>query len=100
MRRRFAIALIALLLLGYVAVPYVRALSLIVRAANMGRSMEAVANRQSRSVTIHPRTTVSSRYGDVPAQLYEPEGTVSRTVLLVPGIHAAGIDEPRLTALA
>jgi dienelactone hydrolase len=32
--------------------------------------------------------------------LYLPEGRITRTVLAVPGIHAAGIDETRLVALA
>jgi len=32
--------------------------------------------------------------------MYVPDGTSRRTVLLVPGIHSMGIEEPRLTALA
>jgi dienelactone hydrolase len=32
--------------------------------------------------------------------LYVPDGTARRTVLLVPGIHSMGIEEPRLTGLA
>jgi hypothetical protein len=100
MRRRLAVVLIALLILGYLAIPYARALSLIVRAANMGGSVEAFANGRARAVTIEQPTTIPSRHGNVPARFYRPEGGFERTVLLVPGIHAMGIDEPRLTGLA
>ncbi len=100
MRRRLAIAVIALAIFGYLAMPYARALSLIVRAANMGGTLQAVANNRANAVTIEQQTTLPTRHGDVPARFYRPDGGFTRTVLLVPGIHAMGIDEPRLTALA
>jgi dienelactone hydrolase len=98
--RRLAVAVIILAVLGYLATPYARALSLIVRAANMGGRIEAFADGRARAVTIEPAATIRTRHGDVPARFYRPEGAFDRTVLLVPGIHAMGIDEPRLTALA
>ena len=100
MRRRLAIVLIALVVLGYFAIPYARALSLIVRAANMGGAVEAFANGRARAVSVEPSTTISTRHGAVPARFYRPDGGFGRTLLLVPGIHAMGIDEPRLTGLA
>ena len=104
MRRRLLTALtafvIAVVVFAYVGAPYARAASFIVRAAGLGGRAEEFANRQSRKVTIQPRHQVSTRYGDVPARMYVPEGTSRRTVLLVPGIHSMGIEEPRLTALA
>ncbi len=100
MRRPLAIVLIVLAILGYLAIPYARALSLIVRAANLGGSVEAFANDRARAVTTEPQATIPTRQGDVPARFYRPEGGFTRTVLLVPGIHAMGIDEPRLTGLA
>jgi hypothetical protein len=100
MRRRLAILAIVLVILGYSAIPYARALSLIVRAANMGGTVEEFANNRARAVTIEQQTTIPSRHGSVPARFYRPDGEFDRTVLLVPGIHAMGIDEPRLTALA
>jgi dienelactone hydrolase len=99
MRRRLIIVL-AVVILGYLAIPYARALSLIVRAANMGGTLQAIANNRAHAVTIEPKTTVPTRHGDVPARFYRPDDGFDRTVLLVPGIHAMGIDEPRLTALA
>jgi dienelactone hydrolase len=100
MRRRLAVVLIVLAILGYVAIPYARALSLIVRAANLGGTLQAVANNRAHAVTIEQQTTIPTRHGNVPARFYRPDGGFDRTVLLVPGIHAMGIDEPRLTALA
>jgi len=101
-RRLVAIVLVALLLFAGVSAarPYARALSLIVRAADMGGSVEAFANGRARAITIEPARAIPTRHGDVPSRLYRPDGPFTRTVLLVPGIHAMGIDEPRLTALA
>src|SRR5919106_2288951 len=100
MRRRLTIFLIVVFVLGYLAIPYARALSLIVRAANLGGTLQAVANNRAHAVTIEQQTTIPTRHGNVPARFYRPDGGFDRTVLLVPGIHAMGIDEPRLTALA
>ena len=102
-RRRLAVVTaiaIAVVVFAYLGAPYARAASFIVRAAGLGGRAEAFANRQSRTVTVQPRHQVSTRYGDVAAQMYVPDGTSHRTVLLVPGIHSMGIEEPRLTALA
>ena len=91
---------IAAIVLAYVGAPYARAASLVVRAASLGGRVEAFANAQARAVTVQPRHQVPTRYGKVAARLYTPAGGASRSVLLVPGIHSMGIDEPRLTALA
>jgi dienelactone hydrolase len=103
MRRRLvvaAVAVAAIAALAYVMTPYVRAASLVVRAAGLGGHVEALADRQARTVVRQPRRVVPTRYGEVAAQLDLPEGGAARSVLLVPGIHSMGIDEPRLTALA
>jgi hypothetical protein len=55
---------------------------------------------RARAVRVEPPTTIETRHGAVPARFYRPEGAIDRTVLLVPGIHAMGIEEPRLTGLA
>ena len=95
------IVLIGLIVLGvYVATPYARATSLIVRAADLGGRARTFAELQARRVDKQPRHLVPTRHGLVPAQFYLPEGGADRAVLLVPGIHSMGIDEPRLTALA
>ena len=101
--RRWAVVLIVAAALAasvYAATPYVQAASLIVRAANFGGRVEAFANARARTVDVRPPHVVPTRAGDVPARFYEPSGRVTRTALLVPGIHSMGIEEPRLRALA
>jgi hypothetical protein len=41
-----------------------------------------------------------TRHGPIASRLYVPEGTIRRATVLTPGIHAMGIDEPRLKGLA
>jgi hypothetical protein len=98
--RVIIVVTLALLAGAYLATPYVRAASLFIRVANLGGRVEAFANEQARAVTIKPPHTVPTRHGDVPAQFYEPSGSVRRTVVMIPGIHSFGINEPRLKALA
>lgn len=93
-------AVCVLLLLVYAAVPYARATSLIVRAANLGGPVQALASREAHAVTTHDPHTVPTRHGPVPAQFYTPRDGFRRTVLLIPGIHSMGIEEPRLRGLA
>jgi len=94
------VALLGLFAIGTFSLPYARAASLIARAANLGGRIEAFAHQQSRAVTVQPTSAIPTRYGNVASRLYLPEGRVTRTVLAIPGIHAAGIDETRLTGLA
>ncbi len=103
MRRRLLAGILffaALLGIVYAATPYARAASLIVRAANMGGRAEAFANKYARAVTIEPQHRVPTRYGDVAARIYRPEGGSRRSTLLIPGVHSMGVDEPRLKGLA
>ncbi len=101
-RRIFRLVLVLLILvaLGWLARPYADATSLIVRAAKLGGGPQAVADAMTRSVVVDPIGSVPTRYGPVPARLYRPAGGFSRLALLIPGIHAAGINEIRLTGLA
>jgi dienelactone hydrolase len=84
----------------WAAVPYLTGAAFIARAAQVGGRTEAVADSLAREVTVKPPHTVPTRHGNVPAQFYEPRGTVHRTGVMIPGIHSMGIKEPRLTALA
>src|SRR5499426_1874079 len=102
-RRRWrilAVIVVIAAVLAYLAVPYVRAASLFVRVAHLGGQVEEFAASRARTVTVLPPHTVPVRGGVVPAQFYRPDGRISRTALLIPGIHSMGINEPRLTALA
>jgi hypothetical protein len=98
--RAVAAVLLVVAVLAYVSVPYVKAASLFVRFAHVGGRVERVANASAHAVTILPPQLVPTRSGVVPARLYQPAGRSSRTILLIPGIHSMGINEPRLTSLA
>ena len=99
-KRWLLLAVMLVAIAAYSSIPYVKAAGLIVRAANLGGRAEAFADRQARRVSVQPAQTIPTRHGDVPVQFYEPSGAVSRTVLMMPGIHSFGIEEPRLKALA
>ncbi len=43
---------------------------------------------------------VPTRYGPIVSRVYRPSRRAQRAVLVVPGIHAGGIDEPRLAAFS
>jgi hypothetical protein len=102
MTRRLALAaaaLIAIALLAVLARRDVHGLTLVVRAAGL----QGVARRFADIDTV----LIQERLVDLPAQagsmrarVYAPVGTSHQTVPLVSGLHPAGIDEPRLTALA
>ena len=91
-------ALIALC--AYAALPYARAASLVIRAADLGGRAEALANAQAHQVTALPTHMVPTRHGDVAARFYVPDAMPRRTVLVMPGFNSFGIDEPRVAALA
>ena len=92
----FAIALLA----GAVALPYVDAIGFIIRAADLPGTAATVANWRASSFTRDAVIAVPTRTGSVPARFYRPAGRLSRTIVLIPGVHRDGIDEARLVGLA
>jgi dienelactone hydrolase len=101
LRRLILLAVIVGLVLAVpVANGYVRAASLVVRAAGMhGEWVDRLAAYQTRPFSTRD-TTISGRGGTMRARIYQPEVVRARTVLLTGGVHAKGIDEPRLAKLA
>ncbi len=94
-----AITVLALLLLGPWAYRYAHGLSLVVRGANVHGLIRRLADLDT---VPHVERLVRIPLGRESgiARVYTPTGTSGHTVLLVSGLHAAGIDEPRLMALA
>lgn len=100
-RRAVAVGVLAIAVVGVVWGPtYARGLSLVVRAAHMDGWLQSVAATQTSAWHALPADTVPTRHGPVPARLYQPDGAIHRAVVLTPGVHAMGIDEPRLKGLA
>jgi hypothetical protein len=100
-RRLVALILFAVLLTAGVAgLPYLDAMGFIIRAADIGGTPATLARWRSSSFTRQPDMWVPTRSGTIPARLYEPDGRVRRTLLVMPGVHRDGINESRLVGLA
>ena len=102
MTRRRTLA-VAALIAGLLTAPLVRrdlhGLALVVRAANLQGIGRQLANIDT--VPIEERLVgVPASTGAMRARVFAPRGRARQTVLLVSGLHPAGIDEPRLMALA
>jgi len=82
-----------------IARPYVHGLSFVIRAAEMNGTMRRIADLDTIA-TREREIAIPSTRGPLRARMYEPSRSTRRTALLVSGLHAAGIDEPRLVALA
>jgi dienelactone hydrolase len=101
--RRSAMVLglpVVLLCLVYLAGHhYVRGAAFVVQAAGMHGVARTLAEWESREI-VEARLTVPWRGGELPARRYMPVGGHGRIFLLVPGVHASGVDEPRLIGFA
>jgi hypothetical protein len=98
-----ALLLLAVLLVatGVVALPYVDALALIARAANMQGAAQTLAEWRAEPFVADPVQQIATRHGAVDARIYRPaDGNSRRAVTLTPGVHIDGIREARLVALA
>jgi dienelactone hydrolase len=96
---RLAAVIVALTGVALIARPLVHGLSFVIRAADM----PGVARRLADWDTVALRERViaiPTKRGSMRARVYEPAAHPTRTVLLVSGLHASGIDEPRLIRLA
>ncbi len=78
---------------------YIRGAAFVVRAAGMQGIARTLAEWETRAV-VEEALTIPWRGGVLPARRYLPRGATGRTFLLVPGVHASGVDEPRLIGFA
>jgi dienelactone hydrolase len=72
----------------------------VVIAAGMQGPARRVALWETTAVTVMRSPPVPWRAGTLKARGYQPYHATGRGILLVPGVHAAGIDEPRLVGFA
>jgi dienelactone hydrolase len=94
-------AAVILTVVGVTVAHYRRGAAFIVEATGMHGVAQRVAALESEDVTRVPgELTVPWRGGTLRAYAYEPARVHGRGVLLVPGVHASGIDEPRLVGFA
>ena len=71
----------------------------VVKAAGMQGWTRALAEFEAGAVS-EQHHQIPSRNGSIPARTYRPSRVRGRTFLLVPGVHASGVDEPRLVGFA
>lgn len=99
--RAAVLALIALVALAAAVAHYRRGAAFIVEATDMHGILQRVAALESQQATRVPGAlSVPWRGGALRAYAYQPAHVLGRTILLVPGVHASGIDEPRLVGFA
>jgi hypothetical protein len=79
--------------------PYVHGLSFVVRAGEAAGTARRLADLDT-TATREREIAIPNLRGPLRARVYEPSRRRHRAVLLVPGLHPGGIDEPRLIGLA
>ncbi len=94
-----AFALAATAAAALIARPYVHGLSFVVRAENMDGLVRRIADLDT-GLARERELDIPMPGGSLRARAYEAAGHARRAALLVSGLHPAGIDEPRLVALA
>jgi dienelactone hydrolase len=101
-RRRASalIALASLVAIGLVGLPYLDALSFIIRAADLPGTPATFAAWRANSFTRDAEMSVPTRGGAIPARFFRPARQTRRTLVLIPGVHRDGINESRLVGLA
>ena len=99
-RRVIAIFLLAVLAAALFAVrPYAHGAAFVVRAAGFDGVPRRMASWDTAEV-LEGDLTVTWRHGSLRGRQYLPRNGHRRPILMVPGVHAAGIDEPRLIGFA
>jgi len=95
---RLVTALLALGGLVFITRPYAHGLSFVVRVAEMHGAARTIADLDT--VRVQERDiAIPTTLGTMRARAYEPPSP-HRAALLTSGLHASGIDEPRLVRLA
>src|SRR5438046_2323713 len=97
--RVLALAAIVVALIVFFAAPYVRATAFVLDVSGAAPGVRRWL--PVRAAAVRERdVTVPTRYGPMPARVYEPAGRASRSIVVFPGVHAGGTDEPRLVAFS
>lgn len=96
----FLAGLCAIVIAGLAARAHRRGAAFVVIAAGMEGPARRVAEWHTTSVSAMRPTPIPWRGGTLRTRAYQPYRAQGRGILLVPGVHAAGIDEPRLVGFA
>src|SRR5437899_2310551 len=101
-KARYAIAIFLLIAAAalVLARPYFRGAAFVVQAAGIDGAAAAATHWYATRVTPTDVPPIAWRRGTLRARAYRPEHRTGRPIMLVPGVHAAGIDERRLAGFA
>lgn len=78
---------------------YVRGAAFVIQAAGLQGSARTIAEWTTTDLA-ESDTQIPTRTGSVRGRVYRPASTNGPATLLVPGVHAGGVDEPRLIQFA
>jgi hypothetical protein len=97
------VILVGLLLVGWLGLSqsrYGRAMSLLVRMGKVPGAVGAHVGAWQTTTVQRVMLSFTGRHGARVARLYLPQRILTRPILLSGGVHALGIEEPRLIAFA
>jgi acetyl esterase/lipase len=99
-RAGLLIVVVCLAVAGVVA-HYRRGAAFMIEATDVRGLLQRAAALESQEAVRTPgELRVPWRSGTLRGYAYRPAHVLGRTILLVPGVHASGIDEPRLVGFA
>ena len=102
LRKRWRVALVSTALVGGLALwlswPYVTSAALLLDLAGSDGWVRRLLPVRVDGVAVES-VRVPTRHGDVLARVYRPSSGGTRSVAVFPGVHAGGVDEPRLVTL-
>ena len=93
------VAVLVLIASLWAANDYLRAAAFVAQASGMAGPARTAARLQTNAFDEGP-VTIAWRGGYLRGRLYLPRGGSDRAILLLPGLHPAGIAEPRLVQFA
>jgi dienelactone hydrolase len=102
-RARIGLWMAAVAALGAAAclvlLPYAQSAAFILDLAGSNTWVRAALPVRASAVTTRD-LLVPTRHGAIPARLVEPASPAAPSVIVFPGVHAGGVDEPRLAAFS
>jgi hypothetical protein len=101
-KRRWRAALLAaagVAIAGWLAAPYVRSAALLMDMTGVAPGLRRWLPVRVLDVTSGD-VSVPTRHGAIPARVYRTGAAKGPALVIVPGVHAGGVDEPRLAALS
>ncbi len=102
LRKRWRVALVSAALVGGLALalswPFVTSAALLLDLAGSEGWLRRLLPVRLHEVAVED-VSLATRHGAVAARLYRPSSGGTRSVVVFPGVHAGGVDEPRLATL-